>query len=41
VRRWDKQKKFYVSIFCPKLIGVYNKGMGGVDLCDQLLSFYR
>lgn len=41
VRRWDKQNKMYVDIPCPALISAYNKGMGGVDRCDQLLAFYR
>lgn len=41
VRRWDKSMKVYLSIIIPFLILVYNKGMGGVDHCDQLLSFYR
>jgi hypothetical protein len=41
VRRWDKTKKVYVYIRIPTLIKAYNKGMGGVDHCDQLLSFYR
>jgi hypothetical protein len=41
VRRWDKKEKAYVNIPRPALIDAYNKGMGGVDACDQLLSFYR
>jgi hypothetical protein len=41
VRRWDKSKKEYVIIPRPALVGCYNKGMGGVDACDQKLSFYR
>jgi hypothetical protein len=41
VRRWDKAKKKYVEIPIPGVIKAYNKGMGGVDRCDQLLSFYR
>ena len=40
-RRWDKAKKTYVSVALPSVIGAYNKGMGGVDFCDQLLSYYR
>jgi hypothetical protein len=30
----------YVTIPRPALIATYNKGMGGVDLYDQFLSFY-
>lgn len=41
VRRWDKARKKYVEIPIPRVIKAYNKGMGGVDRCDQLLSFYR
>ncbi len=41
VRRWDKSKKVYMEINIPDLIRAYNQGMGGVDRCDQLLSFYR
>jgi hypothetical protein len=41
VKRWDKNKKAYIYIPIPALIKAYNKGMGRVDRCDQLLSFYR
>lgn len=41
VRRWDKVRKQYTSIQIPAVIRAYNRGMGGVDRCDQLLSFYR
>lgn len=41
VKRWDKSKKVYVHLPTPAVIKVYNRGMGGVDRCDQLLSFYR
>lgn len=41
VRRWDKKKKEYIIVRRPNLIAAYNKGMGGVDRCDQLLAFYR
>ena len=41
VKRWDRKKKEYTHIPIPYIIRAYNKGMGGVDRCDQLLSFYR
>jgi hypothetical protein len=41
VMRWDNTKKVYIKIRIPALIKAYNKGMEGVDRCDQLLSFYR
>lgn len=41
VRRYDKTKKKYTFVNCPAVIQAYNKGMGGVDRSDQLVSFYR
>ena len=41
IRRWEKKNRNYNYIPQPKIIRVYNSGMGGVDRCDQLLSFYR
>ena len=41
VCHWDKSKKEYVRIARPSLVENYNKGMGGVDACDQKMSFYR
>jgi hypothetical protein len=41
VSRWDKSKKEYVSVNQPEVIQLYNESMGGVDLLDQLLSYYR
>lgn len=41
VKRWDKKEKKYVDVTRPFVIQAYNNGMGGVDHCDQLLSFYR
>ena len=39
--RWDKGKGVRTNIPCPQTVKAYNAGMGGVDRCDQLLSFYR
>lgn len=41
VSRYDKKEKKRILISRPALISAYNYGMGGVDRCDQLLSFYR
>ena len=41
VRRWDKKERAYTELNCPAVIATYNKGMGGVDRCDQLLAFPR
>lgn len=40
VNRWVK-KEGKKNIQQPYLITMYNKGMGGVDVCDQMLSTYR
>jgi hypothetical protein len=41
VQRFSQQQKTMMTIPCPQMVQVYNKGMGGVDLADQLLSYYR
>ena len=41
VRRWSKTEKSYLEVACPQMVHEYNKFMGGVDLCDMLLSLYR
>jgi Transposase IS4 len=41
VNRWDKAKKTYVPVQQPKVFRLYNESMGGVDLLDQLISYYR
>ena len=41
VRRWDKEEKVLISLSQPNSIDAYNKGMGGVDRCDQNISAYR
>jgi Transposase IS4 len=41
VNRWDKAKKTYVPVQQPEVIRLYNESMGGVDLLDQLISYYR
>ncbi len=40
-KRWDKKQKKYVEVSRPEIIARYNNGMGGVDLLDQLISYYR
>lgn len=40
-KRWDKKEKQFVDVNVPSLISAYNSGMGGVDYCDQFMSFYR
>lgn len=40
-KRWDKHSKSYIFVKRPEIIKRYNTGMGGVDLLDQLISYYR
>lgn len=41
VQRYNKKEKIYQTIPCPKAVMTYNRHMGGVDLLDALLGYYR
>lgn len=41
VKRWDKKMKSYIDVTMPKVIDNYNKNMGGVDVLDQSMEYYR
>lgn len=41
VLRYCRKSRSHISIDQPFLIRKYNKGMGGVDRCDQNVSAYR
>ena len=41
VRRWDRKEKKELLIDCPSAVVRYNRNMGGVDLLDGWLSYYR
>ncbi|KAI2668674.1 PiggyBac transposable element-derived protein 3 [Labeo rohita] len=40
-QRWDKKMKQYVTVSRPSIIREYNNKMGGVDLMDRMISYYR
>lgn len=40
-RRWCKKEKRYVQVERPFIIKKYNECMGGVDLLDRMISYYR
>ena len=40
-KRWDGSKKESITIKCPEILRNYNKSMGGVDLCNMLISLYH
>jgi hypothetical protein len=41
VRRWDKSRGAFIGITAPNIIDRYNKHMGGVDVLDQSIEYYR
>lgn len=41
VTRFEKKEKKVISVPCPRAIITYNKFMGGVDLIDGLVAYYR
>lgn len=40
-RRWDKNQKVFVEVKRPEVVRLYNESMGGVDLFDQMMQYYR
>ncbi|CAK1593102.1 unnamed protein product [Parnassius mnemosyne] len=41
VKRYNKTEKCYVDVGAPKIVTSYNSFMGGVDVLDQSMEYYR
>lgn len=40
-QRWSKASKTHIGIKRPRVVREYNSAMGGVDVHDQILGYYR
>lgn len=40
-KRWSKKDRKYVEIPRPLIVKEYNTNMGGIDLIDSMISYYR
>jgi len=41
VERWHKEERNHKKVPCPDIVRKYNLSMGGVDIFDQLMEYYR
>ena len=41
VQRFSRKERRVVDVPRPSIVGLYNQGMGGVDLADGMISLYR
>lgn len=41
VKRYNKIEKCYIDVDAPKIVSSYNSFMGGVDVLDQSMEYYR
>ena len=41
VDRFSKKERKIIQVSRPSIVGLYNQGMGGVDLADCMISLYR
>ncbi|XP_047430615.1 piggyBac transposable element-derived protein 3-like isoform X2 [Mugil cephalus] len=40
-QRWDKRQRQYVTIRRPSVVREYENNMGGIDIVDRTISYYR
>ena len=38
---WCNKSQVGKAVPCPKIVSIYNKSMGGMDLADMLITLYR